>query len=154
MPLRALLELVQAAPQAFRREPAIDEGSGQQLLAAAVQRYEAAQLAANPDPVRLDTAYDTVLFCGLALLAARGYRTQAKEGHHELVLEAMAAELGLTEARHDEVDALRKRRNAKYTGLTRVSPADLKTALALARRILDETEAWFTRERAALLRRS
>lgn len=153
MPLRALLDLVQSAPQAFRREPTVNKEGVQQLLAAAVQRYESATLEANPGPVRLDTAYDTVLFCGLAVLAARGYRTQAKEGHHELLLEAMASELGLSESRHDELDALRRRRNARYTGVTRVNPADLSTALRLARRILDETESWFVREGAGLLRR-
>jgi hypothetical protein len=148
-----LLDLVQAAPQAFRQDRSVNKDTVQQLLAAAVQRLQAAQLEAVPAPVRLDTAYDAVLFCALAVIAARGFRVDADQGHHVLALEAMAAELRLSEVVHDELDALRRRRNAKYTGFTRVNPADLATALRLARRVVDETDAWFLREKAGFLKR-
>ncbi len=153
MPLRALLEVVQSAPHAFRQERNVNKDNVQQLLAAAVQRLQVAQVDSIPGPVRLDTAYDAILFCALAVIAARGFSVDANRGHHILALEAMAAELRLSDPVHDEVDALRKRRNAKYTGFTRVNPADLTTALRLARRIVDETDAWFLRERADLLKR-
>jgi hypothetical protein len=51
----------------------------------------------------LEAAYDAMLFCALAIFAARGYRVTAEKGHHTVALEGMAAELQLAQAHIDQI---------------------------------------------------
>lgn len=146
MARQAFQAVVESHPLAFKAERHVNLETVRGLLASAEQRRSAVNIAANPDPIKLEAAYDTIVMCGLAVIAFRGYRVDAERGHHEIVLRALCADLGLSQAVADELDALRKLRNSKYTGFTSVNPADLQTAIESADRVRRETEAWFLKE--------
>lgn len=126
-----------------RQERALNRGTVRELLAAAVQKLSDARQESVSGPTRLEAAYDASLFCAHAIFAVSGYRIPAQPGHHKIALEGLAAELKLAHTVHAELDELLRVRNSKYTGFIKVNPADLKTSLELAERVLSETERWF-----------
>lgn len=146
MARKAFQAVVAGHPHAFKAERHINVDSVRALLASAEQRRSAVDISANPDPIKIEAAYDTIVMCGLAVIAFRGYRVDAERGHHEIVLKALCADLGLSQAVADELDALRRLRNSKYTGFTTVNPADLEAAVENADRVRRETESWFLKE--------
>jgi len=152
MPKRTPAQIAQSEPRLVRQERGLDKGTVQELLAAGVQKFQDANRKANSGPTRLEAAYDAMLFCALAIFAARGYRVTAEKGHHTVALEGMAAELQLAQAHIDQIEAVQEIRNTKYTGLLKVSDADMKTALEQAQRVLNQTEAWFQANRPGLLK--
>lgn len=152
MRLRKPVELSRAEPKLVLAERGINKGTVRDLLASAVQKYEDAKRKANSGPTRLEAAYDTILFCALAIFAAHGYRVKSLPGHHRIALEGLTAELRLSEPHFDEIVALLEVRNSKYTGFVRVSEADLETSMQVARRVLDETELWFSTRKPELLK--
>lgn len=152
MAKRTPAQIAQSEPRLVRQERGLDKGTVQELLAAGVQKFEDANRKANSSPTRLEAAYDAMLFCALAIFAARGYRVTAEKGHHTVALEGMAAELQLAQAHIDQIEAVQEIRNTKYTGLLKVSDADMKTALEQAQRVLNQTEAWFQANRPELLK--
>lgn len=64
----------------------------------------------------------------------------------------MAAELKLAQTVYGELDELLRVRNTKYTGFIKVNPADLKTSLEIAQRVLNETERWFQAKHTDVLK--
>jgi hypothetical protein len=152
MPKRTPAQIAQAEPRLVRQERGLDKGTVQELLAAGVQKFEDAKRKENSGPTRLEAAYDAMLFCALAIFGARGYRVVAEKGHHTVAFEGMAAELQLAQAHIDQIEAVQEIRHTKYTGLLKVSDADMKIALAQAQRVLNETEAWFQANRPGLLK--
>jgi hypothetical protein len=152
MALRKPRELCQSEPSVVRQERTLNKDSVQQLLAGGVQKLNDARQENVSRPTRVEAAYDAVLFCALAVFAAQGYRISSKPGHHKVALEGLAAELKFKQTLYDETDELLRTRNEKYTGVLKVSDADLRTALELAARVLNETEAWFGKNRPELLK--
>ena len=152
MQLRKPVELSHAEPKLVLAERGINKGTVRDLLASAVQKYEDAKREANSGPTRLEAAYDTILFCALAIFAAQGYRVKSLPGHHRIALEGLTAELRLSQAHFDEIAMLLEVRNSKYTGFVRVSDADLETSMQLGRRVLDETELWFRAKKPDFLK--
>lgn len=136
-------EIALTEPRLVRQERGLDKGTVQQLLSAAVQKFADARRKENSGPTRLEAAYDAMLFCALALFAARGYRLTAEHGHHKVAFEGLAAELGLAQTHVDEIEVVQRIRQTKYTGLLNVSDADLRAALEHAERVLNQTETWF-----------
>lgn len=152
MHLRKPNELALKEPTVVRYEELINKSTVVQLLAAAVQKFGDAQRKENSGPTRLETAYDAILYCALALFAAQGYRLSSSPGHHRVALEGMAAELSLSVSIYEEIRLLLDLRNTKYTGFLNVSPADLKIAMQLGERVLNETELWVLKNRPNFLK--
>lgn len=136
----------------MRQERTLNRDSVRELLAAAVQKLTDARQQSISGPTRLEAAYDASLFCAHAIFAVRGYRISARPGHHKIALEGLAAELKLAQAVYGELDELLRIRNTKYTGFLKVNPADLKTSLELAERVLSETERWFHEQHPDVLK--
>jgi hypothetical protein len=153
MALRAPREIAQSEPSVVRRERAINKQTVQELLLAAVQKFADAKLSEVSDPTKLEAAYDTVLFCALAVFASQGYRVSSAPGHHKLALEGLAATLKLKQSVFDEILLLLDVRNTKYTGFLRVRPADLKLAQSLAEKALNETTQWIAVHNPDLLKK-
>jgi hypothetical protein len=149
---RTPVDLAAAEPAVVRRERTLNRDTVRELLAAAVQKLADAKQASISGPTRLEAAYDASLFCAHAIFAVRGYRIAAQPGHHKIAIEGLAAELKLSETVHGELEELLRVRNTKYTGFIRVNPADLKTSLEIAQRVLSETERWFGEEHPNLLK--
>ncbi len=152
MSFRKPRDLSRDEPRLVRFERGTNKSMVQQLLASAMQKFEDANREVNSGPTRLEASYDTILFCALALFASQGYRVSAHAGHHKIALEGLAAELTLGRAVYDEIQLLLEVRNSKYSGLLRVKPADLKTAMQLGQRILNDTESWFRSNKPEFLK--
>ena len=152
MQLRKPPLLAREEPRVVRQERHINKRTVQQFLAAAIQKRGDALRVENSGPTRLETAYDAVLFCALAIFAAQGYRVSSAPGHHALALEGLAAELSLSMTVFDELQLLLESRNSKYTGVTQVSVADLNLALGLLERVLSKVEAWLQANSPDLLK--
>jgi hypothetical protein len=121
-------------------------------LRAAVAKLADAQREANSGATRLETAYDAMLFCALAIFAARSYRVKSEPGHHEIALEGLGAELSLTQAVVDEIVAIQSIRHTKYTGFIAATPTDLAVAITRANAVLNETDRWFRTNAPHLLK--
>ena len=152
MPPRRPQKLAQEEPRTVRAERTINKGTVQDLLKSAMLKFGDARREANSGATRLEAAYDAILMAALAVFAAQGFRITSEPGHHQVALEGLAAELRLAQSLVDEISELREIRNKKYTGLAHVNPADIKTALEIAKRVLSETEAWIATNYADLLK--
>jgi hypothetical protein len=71
----------------------------------------------NSTSTRLGAAYDAIFNLSLALLASRGWRTTAADGHHAQALEAACAYAHVATASFDAIDAVRDLRNGQYDGV-------------------------------------
>jgi hypothetical protein len=91
--------------------------------------------ADNSTSTRLSAAYDSVFNLSLAVLASRGWRCTAADGHHAQTLEAACGFAGVTEAVFDEMDAVRDLRNSQYDGVP-PSEDDVKLAVASMKRLV------------------
>lgn len=145
-------KLSREEPQLVRPERTINKGTVQDLLKGATLKLADAEREANSGATRLEAAYDAILLAALAVFAAQGLRVTSQAGHHQVALEGLAAELRLSQVLVDEISQLREIRNRKYTGLAHVSPADMKTALAMAKRILSEVGVWLAAHHPNLLK--
>jgi len=152
MSRRTPARLAAAEPNLVRQERALNKRSVQDLLRAALQKLADARRVQNSGPTRVECAYDTILFCALAIFATRGYRVVSDRGHHSIALEGLAAELGLSQGRVDEIELLLDLRNTKYSGFASVGNEDVSVALDNAQRVIDETEAWMSTHAAWVLK--
>jgi hypothetical protein len=118
------------------------------LLAAARRNLSDARAENISTENRFDAAYKCVMQCALAALMANGFRPDTKlPGHHQTVIQSLPKTVGLSAARVAVLDTLRNKRNlADYTGKL-IDLASLKTCIAEAERLLDETGAWLTANR-------
>ena len=121
-------------------------------LKGAQTKLEDARQTAISDGTRLDAAWDSVLFCCLAIACAEGYGASSEKGHHVVVLEGAIQRLGLSAARFDELDALRDWRNRKYRPGQQVQARDVQDAIDLVSPFLDEVGAWFGAQHSTLMR--
>jgi len=146
------ITLARDEPRSVRFERTINKGTVQELLKSALQKFADAQRTENAGTTRLEAAYDAILMSALAIFGAQGFRVTSEQGHHKIALEGLAAELRLSQTFVDEIELLRDIRHLKYTGITHVKPADLTTALEMATRVLNETEAWLVQKFPDLLK--
>ena len=91
----------------------------------------------NSTSTRLGAAYDAVFNLSLAVLASRGWRCTAADGHHAQALEAACAYAGTTQAVFDQMDAVRDVRNNQYDGVP-PTEADVNLALASMHRLVPQ----------------
>jgi len=82
---------------------------------------------------------------------AHGCRPDTKvPGHHQTIVQSLPKTIGLDAQRIAVLDTLRSKRNlADYTGKA-IDPASLRTCVAEAERLLDETTAWLGANRPEL----
>ena len=128
MPLRRPEDFYNAGSKVFRRAP-VNRASIQGWAAIAGGKAKDALNSTNSTSTRLGAAYDVVFNLSLAVLAAKGWRCTAADGHHAQGLEAACAYAGIGSAAHDEMDAVRDLRNSQYDGIP-PSEADVKFAVA------------------------
>ncbi|MFJ4293086.1 hypothetical protein ACIP1U_25405 [Cupriavidus sp. NPDC089707] len=129
-------------PQVVRAERMQNKQMVQELLRAAVQKFQDTKVGGVSDPTKFEAAYDAILFAALAVFAAQGFRLSAAHGHHRIALEGLVGSLEGGQLLLDELDGLLSIRNSKYTGFATVRAPDLRLALALAERMLNETSQW------------
>ena len=149
---RKPFQIAREEPRLVRQERGMNKAQVQSFLMSALQKLKDAQRESNSGPTRLEAAYDAMLMCGHAVFAAQKLRPTSEPGHHDAVLEGLAAELQLSQTYVDEIDSIKTIRHTKYTGLLNVSSADMKLALAHAQRVLEQTEGWFKANAADLLK--
>ncbi|WP_454737757.1 hypothetical protein [Cupriavidus necator] len=121
-------------PQVVRTERLQNKQMVQDLLRAALQKFQDTKIPRVSDPTRFEAAYDAILFAALAVFAAQGYRISAAPGHHRVALEGLVGSLDGGQLLLDELDGLLTIRNSKYTGFATVRAPDLRLALELAER--------------------
>jgi hypothetical protein len=151
MPPRDPFSLSRDQPELVRQERTRNRQTIQSQLRAAVQKYRDAKHTGVSGPTRLDAAYDAILFCALAVFAAQGFRISSGLGHHRIALEGLAATLRLSDAVHDELEALLDLRNSKYDGFDSVDEPTLNDALQLATSILSSVSDWLKKNHADLV---
>ncbi|SCB17713.1 hypothetical protein [Cupriavidus alkaliphilus] len=142
MAARKPAQLTLDEPQAVRLERMQNKQMVQELLRAAVQKFQDTTVQGVSDPTKFEAAYDAILFAALAVFAAQGYRITAAQGHHRIALEGLVGSIGGSQLLLDELDGLLSIRNEKYTGFATVRAPDMRLALEHARRILDDTSHW------------
>ena len=116
-----------------------------------MQKFNDSQNTSVSGPTRLETAYDAILLCALAVFAAEGYRVSSQPGHHRIALEGLAGTLNLGEGVHDELDALLDLRNSKYDGFDVVDATTLKDALDLSQKMLGAVSTWLAKQHPDLV---
>ena len=102
----------------------------QGLIAAAVRKASDATVEANSWDTRVEANYDACLNLALAVLNALGLKSKSGSGHHEMALEAACDAIGASEGLFDRVDAIRRIRNLKYSGIERKESDYLQSKLA------------------------
>lgn len=151
-PPRSVMQLSLDEPKVVRQERTLNKSSVKERLQSAVQKIQDSKVTAVSDPTRFEAAYDAILFAGLALFAAQGFRISSQPGHHRVALEGLVATLGLSSSIHDELEMVLEERNSKYTGFLTVKPADLALVLSRADDILTKTSHWFETKHPELLK--
>lgn len=140
MSLRRVHQVAQDEPRLVRQERQINKGYVQQQIASSMQRFEGSRIDALAAPIRVELGYDAILMCALSLFAALGYRVTSDPGHHRIALEALCAELKLSEQTYMEIMQLLELRNNKYTQKNEASKADMELAMYLSQKALTELE--------------
>lgn len=122
------------------------------LLDAARRNLADAAHAALSNETRFDCAYKAIMQCALVAILASGFRPSTNApGHHQTMIQSLPLTLGLANDRWIVLDALRKKRNQNdYTGAP-LSAAEADEAIAEARSLLGEVEAFLRDRRPALL---
>lgn len=122
------------------------------LLDAARRNLADAAHAALSNETRFDCAYKAIMPCALVAILASGFRPSTNApGHHQTMIQSLPLTLGLANDRWIVLDALRKKRNQNdYTGAP-LSAAEADEAIAEARSLLGEVEAFLRDRRPALL---
>lgn len=101
---------------------------------------------------RMDAAWDAVLLACLAVACAQGWRATSDRGHHVVVLEAAVHALGMSQARFDELDALRDWRNRKYRAGQFMTVEEVQQAIAWVTPFLDDVAHWFAAQHPTLIK--
>ena len=152
MAARKPVQLALDEPQVVRLERMQNKVMVQELLRAAVQKFQDTTVQGVSDPTKFEAAYDAILFAALAVFAAQGYRITAAHGHHRVALEGLVGSLGGSQLLLDELDGLLSIRNEKYTGFVTVRAPDMRLALDHAGRILDDTSHWLQEHYPGMLK--
>lgn len=142
MALKSFDELSQQVNSPLQPERQINIEQIQDWVREAAGKIDDAQRPENTSSTRMDAAYDAVLFASLAIAQAMKYRVKSKEGHHIVALEGAARAIGYTQAKFDEIDALREWRNRKYSAGFTARLQDMADAVATASAYLSLSVAW------------
>lgn len=128
-----------------------DKVMAQKFLAAADRKAKDAQIEALSYDSRVEAAYDALYNLASAVLACLGYRSACADSHHQVVLEAVCAEVHAPQELFTRVDALRKIRNMKYNGATRCLN-DYKVAAVILEDFSSLVERWLAKNLPVLFR--
>jgi len=91
---------------------------------------------------QLAIAYNAVLLCATAALAACGYRA-ARESHHYRVIQSLAQTIGAENETLERLDAFRKKRNvSNYERGGLVSATEVREITGLARALRKNVGDW------------
>jgi uncharacterized protein (UPF0332 family) len=102
---------------------------------------------------RLAIAYNAVLQCATAALAACGYRTSKGSSHHYYTVESLALTLGVDEDDVRTIDAFRKKRNiSDYERAGSITDTEVAELIELAATIRARLVEWLRSEHPALVR--
>lgn len=121
-------------------------------LQAAQMKLNDAQQTVVSTGTRMDAAWNAVLLGCLAVACAQGWRATSDKGHHAAVFEGAAQAMGLSQARFDELDALRDWRNRKYRAGQFSTLAEVEEAIALVTPFQAAMAAWFAKQHAVLMK--
>jgi uncharacterized protein (UPF0332 family) len=100
---------------------------------------------------RLDIAYNAILQCATAALAAAGYQAE-RQNKHMRTIHSLAFTLGLDAGTLSTLDKFRtKRHTAVYEHVGAVSDQEAKEAIALAKTLRADVERWIRRNHPRLL---
>ena len=92
---------------------------------------------------KLAIAYNAILQCSVAALAASGYRPVKGAGHHHYAIESMRMTLGISEDDVRTIEAFRKKRNiADYEMAGAVSSGEADEIGELAEQIFNRLKGW------------
>ncbi len=122
------------------------------LLAAADRDLASARTPGHHADWRLNIAYNAALQCGVAALAACGFRS-ARDAHHYRVIESLALTLGPGhQASSDRLNAFRKKRNiSTYARPGVSSEKEVEEMMELAQDLRVQVETWIKANKPALL---
>ena len=121
-------------------------------LQAAQMKLNDAQQTVVSTGTRMDAAWNAVLLGCLAVACAQGWRATSDKGHHAAVFEGAAQAMGLSQARFDELDALRDWRNRKYRAGQFSTLAEVEEAIALVTPFQAAMAAWFAKQHPVLMK--
>ena len=123
----------------------------QKLLAAAARNLADARATSIGPETRFDVAYKALMQTALAALLAHGYRPDTnRPGHHVTVIQGLALTIGLTGARINVLDTLRRQRNlSDYTGED-IDDSLVGHCIAEAGQLLQEVTAWLRANRPTM----
>jgi len=100
---------------------------------------------------KLAIAYNAILQCAVAALAASGYRPVKGAGHH-YAIESMRMTLGISEDDVRTIGAFRKKRNiADYEMAGAVSSGEAREIAELAEQIFNRLKGWLAEKHRDLL---
>lgn len=122
----------------------------QGVVAVAKRKAADSERKENSAETRVETAYDAVHNCAIAVLSVAGYRVKAGDGAHVQVLEAACCLAGVGFGTFERLDALRNLRNtANYTG-QRCSDEDVSDAHEVMRAVIPVMLHWVRTKRPDL----
>jgi hypothetical protein len=121
------------------------------LLAIADRDIAASQTSNLVADWRFAIAYNAILQLGVAALAAAGYRAERANQHYR-VIQSLSLTLQCDVATLRKLDAFRRKRNlADYERAGLVSESEVQEAIAAARHLRQQVEAWVRSEHPHLL---
>jgi hypothetical protein len=113
------------------------------LLALADRDLEKCQTPELGSDWQLAIAYNAALQCATAALAACGYRTTPRAGHHLRAVESLALTIAWDASSVTVLDRLRQKRNViEYERSGAVSSQEVREMVKLARKLRADVQAW------------
>ncbi|MBS0571440.1 MAG: DNA-binding protein [Proteobacteria bacterium] len=121
------------------------------LLAGAARSLKDARNPGISDAARFTLAYTAIMEAAQAALFANGYRPSKSEGgHHMTMVQSLVHTIGLDPVRMKVLDNIRHKRNViDYSGED-AEPSEAAHAIASAQALLDDVNAWLTRNHPEL----
>jgi len=127
-----------------------DEIAG--LLAVARRDLADSQVEGLSLDASFNHAYNAVLQCALAALAAGGYRIARGVSHHHYAIQSLAYTIGCDAGVIAKLEKFRKKRNiSDYEQAGTVSDQEAAAMVELARELTAKTETWLRKERPELV---
>jgi len=105
-------------------------------------RLQAANLAANPNRVRLEQAYNAIHICARTALRVEGYRITSRRGHHQVALQSLNETMGIDNADIDYFLNLSGERGDDIYDAAPVGDSDVSEAVEAAAKLAETLRAW------------
>ena len=122
------------------------------LLELARGNLTSAALKNNPLEVRYQVAYAAAHYFALAALRANDFRTAGREGHRQLLFQALPHSAGIDSSIALALDrAHRKRNELEYTGAVDVTEAETGSLIAAAGALQESVIGWIKSHRPELI---